>query len=251
MPVMDEFQEEREKIKNGSFQDKAKYFWCYYKYHTIAVLCAIGLIVLLIHDTTTQKDSAFFAALLNSVSLGGEDVTASFMEDFAKYSDIDLNEYQVTFDNTMDLSTNAASELATSSSQRLLVYTSAGEIDVIVGGEDIFPMQANQGMFYDLREILTEKQIARYESRFYYVDQAYIDLLDSDASYDIDFVAPEIPDPDKPEEMENPIPVGIYVTDCDKLTDVYYFSGDYTVAGIMINSSHVETSLQFIDYLFE
>lgn len=251
MPVMDEFKEEREKIKNGSLQDKAKYFWCYYKYHTIAALCAIGLIILLIHDMVTQKDSAFFAALLNCVSLGGEDVTTPFIEDFTEYAGIDLNEYQVTVDSTMDLSTDAANELATSSSQRLLVYTSAGELDVIVGGEDVFPTQANQGMFYDLREILTEEQIARYESLFYYVDQAYIDLLDSDESYDIDFVMPEAPDPDKPEEMEEPVPVGIYVTDCDRLTDVYYFSGDYAAIGVMINSSHVETSLQFIDYLFE
>ncbi len=251
MPVMDEFKEEREKIKNGSFQDKAKYFWCYYKYHTIVVICAIGLIVLLIHDVVTQKDTAFFAALLNSVSLGGEEVTTPFMEDFAEYFNIDLNEYQVTFDSTMDLGADAANELATSSSQRLLVYTSAGEIDVIVGGEDVFPTQANQGMFYDLREILTEEQIARYEPYFYYVDQAYIDLLDSDASYDVNFVAPEAPDPDKPEEMEEPIPVGIYVTDCEKLTNVYYFSGDYAAIGVMINSSHVETAIQFIEYLFE
>ena len=250
MPVMDEFQEEREKIKNGSFKDKINYFWCYYKFHTIVVICAIGLLALLIHDVVTQKDTAFFAAMLNSVSLD-EDSTAAFREDFVEYTGIDLNQYEVLFDNTMTLDDSSASELATSSSQRLLVYTSAGEIDVIVGGEDIFPDEANQGMFYDLREILTEEQIARYEPYFYYVDQAYLDLMDSDETYDINFVPPEAPDPNKPEEMENPIPVGIFVTDCDKLTDVYYFSGDYAAVGVMINSTHVETAIQFIEYLFE
>ena len=250
MPVMDEFREEREKIKNGSFKDKLNYFWCYYKFHTLVTICAVVLLVMLIHDVLTQKETAFFAAMLNSVSLG-EDTTESFREDFAEYTEIDLDKYEVLFDNTINLDDSAAGELATGSSQRLLVYTSAGEIDVIVGGEDIFPDQAKQGMFYDLREILTEEQIARYEPYFYYVDQAYLDLMNSDETYDLNFVAPEPPDPAKPEEMENPIPVGIFVTDCDRLTDVYYFSGDYAAVGVMINSSHVETSLQFIDYLFE
>lgn len=250
MPVMDEFREEREKIKNGSFKDKLNYFWCYYKFHTLVTICAVVLLVMLIHDVLTQKETAFFAAMLNSVSLG-EDTTESFREDFAEYTEIDLDKYEVLFDNTINLDDSAAGELATGSSQRLLVYTSAGEIDVIVGGEDIFPDQAKQGMFYDLREILTEEQIARYEPYFYYVDQAYLDLMNSDETYDLNFAAPEPPDPAKPEEMENPIPVGIFVTDCDKLTDVYYFSGDYAAAGIMMNSSHVETAIQFIEYLFE
>ena len=42
MPVMDEFREERETIKNGTFKQKWQYFCDYYKWHVI-----IGAFVLI------------------------------------------------------------------------------------------------------------------------------------------------------------------------------------------------------------
>lgn len=66
-----------------------------------------------------------------------------------------------------------------------------------------------------------------------------------------DTVIPELPDPTKPEEMKEPVPVGIFVTDCKKITDNYYFNGDYTVLGIMANAPSLDNALKFIDFLFE
>lgn len=251
MPVMDEFKEEREAIKNGSFQDKLKYFWCYYKWHTIVTICAVILLAVLIHDVTTQKETAFFAVMLNSVSLEEEDVE-SFQQSFVDYAQIDLDQQEVLFDNTISFSPDSADEMSVASAQRLLVYTAASELDVIVGGSDIFPKEANQGMFHDLRDVLSEEQLTKYEPYFYYIDQSYVDALEeAENNLEADITLPEIPDPTKPEEMENPIPVGIFVTDCANLKDTYYFGGEYSTVGIMVNAPHLENSLKFIDYLFE
>lgn len=262
MPVMDEFKEEREKIKSGSFQDKMKYFWYYYKIHTIVTLCVIGFAVMLIHDIVSQKDEAFFAVALNCTASDETQISA-FLQGYADYAEINTDKYDVVIDKSIYLSSSDAdnltaqiNEMAMSSSQKLMAYTSARKLDVIIGNSEFFPYQANQGKFYDLRELLTEEQLSKYEPYFYYVDQAYIDALDAAAEAlsltgEMEEALASPPDPDKPEEMEQPIPVAIYVTDCRSLTDTYEFGGDYTALGIMVNTQNVDNTLKFIDYLFE
>ena len=103
-----------------------------------------------------------------------------------------------------------------------------------------------------MREFLNAEQIAKYEPYFYYVDQAIIDEWDEIAANgDPDATYPDMPDPFLPEEMEQPIPVGLLVTDRDILTDTYYFRGDYVAVGVMINAPNLENAIKFIDYIFE
>lgn len=251
MPVMDEFKKERETIKNADFKTKLQYFFYYYKVHTIAVIAAAALIGMLIHDIVTQKDDALFVGMLNCAVLS-EDDTAAFVDNYVEYAAIDTEEYNIQLDTTLYFNQDTLTEITMSASQRLLVYTSAEELDVIIGGSDIFPAQAEQGMFHDLRDILSKEQLIKYEPYFYYVDQAVIDetyALAEELSIEESY--PEMPAPTKPEEMEDPVPVGLFVTDCKRLTDTYYFNGDYSVIGVMVNAPHVENSVKFIDYIFE
>lgn len=250
MAMMDEFKEERAKIKNGTPKEKLTYFWCYYKWHVIVGILAVIFVITVIRDVTNSKDTAFFAAMLNSLSLKQE---STFAQDFAKYAGIDLNEQEVHMDGTMTITESATDESSVASSQRMMVYTASGELDVLVGGADIFPGYANGDMLYDLRELLTPEQIARYEPYFYYVDRSVVEALEAaETEYNPENpVTVRIPDPAKPEEMEDPIPIGLFVTDCKKLTEEYYFNSDYIALGVMVNSSNQENSLKFIDFLFE
>jgi hypothetical protein len=60
---------------------------------------------------------------------------------------------------------------------------------------------------------------------------------------------PEYPDPLHPEEMQDPIPVGICLTGCTDLTDNYYFRGDGIVMGIYANAEHADTAVDLAEYL--
>lgn len=262
MPLMDEFKEERESMKNAGFSKKLKYFWDYYKLHTIGGIFAVVLAVTLIHDIVTQKDDALFAAMLNC-AVPDQDQIEVFLQDYADHAAIDRNEYEVRLDTSISFATEDTAqftanlnELTMSAGQRLMAYTAAGELDIIVGGSDVFPDQAYQGMFYDLREIMTEEQIAKYEPYFYYVDQAHIDAMDEaevqlTINENLDDSMFDYPDPTKPEEMETPVPVGVFVTDSANLASTFWFGGDYTVLGIMVNAPNAENSIKLIDYLFE
>lgn len=247
MAVMDEFKEERNKIKNASFKDKLKYFWCYYRWHTFVTIMIIAVIGLWIHDVSTRKENAFFAALLNSAVLDQE---LTLDQEFAEYAGIDTDKYLILLDSTMNIDPTAKDEMSVSSSQRMMIYTTSGELDAIVGGEDVFPGYAYNDMFFDLREILSEEQIAAYEPYFYYADRSVMKTI-AEARENLEPTnITELPDPTKPELMDDPVPIALFVNDSVKLKDNVFFVGKPAI-GILVNAPHPETSLQFIDFLFE
>lgn len=249
MPVMDEFKEERESIKNAGIRKKISYFWSYYKLHTFVVLAVVLILGIAIRDVLNQKDYAIFGVILNCIELGA-DVSEEFVDNYIEYAGIDDSSYNVKLDTNLDVSNEDGSELAVVSAQRMLVYTSSGELDFIMAGSDVFAEYANTTIFYDIRDILSPEQITKYEPYFYYVDMDVVEILEGDDYYDDDFVAPTIPDPAKPETMKNPVPVGIFLSDSEKINETFSFSGsDYIAIGVTQASPNIDNTLKFIDYI--
>ena len=60
MAVMDEFREERENLKNASFQKKWQYFWYYYKLHVVIGGFIAFFVISMAHSILTAKDNALF-----------------------------------------------------------------------------------------------------------------------------------------------------------------------------------------------
>ncbi|MCR5255428.1 MAG: hypothetical protein K6D96_05805 [Acetatifactor sp.] len=249
---MDEFKEERDRIKNGSFKDKAKYFFSYYTVHVVVGFFALILLAVLIKDMVSQKEYALNAIMLNSIQ-EMENSAELMSEDFASYAEIDTDKNVVNFDYSIAIVDNPTSEYEMYGGQKLLVYTSAGDVDVLMGGADIFPDYANGELFVDIRDVLTDEQTEKYKDHFYYVDAAYVAEINSeDNIYDASYVAPEAPDPTKPEDMQDPIPIGVFVTDCEKLTDnIIFYDESFVALGIPANAKHPETAVKLIEYLFE
>ena len=65
-----------------------------------------------------------------------------------------------------------------------------------------------------------------------------------------DFTQP-YPDPTKPEEMAEPIPVGIFLDNASEAFKNNYVSSEDTLAiGFVINASDIENGQMYIDYIF-
>lgn len=249
MAVMDEFREEREALKHGTPKEKLLYFWCYYKWYVIGIIAVIAFAGSLIYEITSQKEEMFYAAVLNSLELDG---AAAHQQNFADYAEIDTNKYSVSFDSTMHISFTTMDETSMTSTEKLMVYIAAAQLDVIIAGENIFEHYADGDTFYDLRDILSEEQLNKYEPYFYYVDRPLVEqIAEAEKNLDNTF-DPEIPDPTKPELMEDPIPVGIFVDSCEGLAAGYYNTEqDRAVLGVLQNVPHLENTLKYIDFLFE
>ena len=242
MPLMDEFKDEREQIKNRSFQERCSYFWDYYKWHVIGGIAAVALLGSLIHTFLEKKDTAFYAVLLNMSPY----VTAeTYKEGFAEFAGIDLEKYRVYFDSDMHMNLDVPDNATISASQKMMVYVVAGDIDVLVSDIPGMNQYAYTNVLLDLRNFLSEEDLKKYEPYFFYMDSSLLEDA-SDAVKGIDY--PE--DPSDPGSMANPIPVGIRVNECEALSNNYFFS-DHQYFSVIANSKRMELCHAFLDYIWD
>ena len=260
MAVMDEFKEERASIKRENFKVQFLYFWEYYKWYVLGPLLAIAFIIYYIYTSANAKDFAFYAVMLNTTEynqflneqLGTSNPTLDeHKEDFSKYINLDKDKYWVLLDTSIQIHSDTEEKETSEGIEKLMTYLGAGEIDVMVAGAKDFSDYAYDSHFYDLREIMTDEQLEKYAPYLYYVDKKIVDevkvaLDNMDYSYQL-----VVPDPSKPEDMEEPIPVGVYVHESEYLLDTLIFEDAEVVMGIYTNAPNIETSLAYLDFLMD
>lgn len=245
---MDEFKEERAALKHGTLKQKAQYVWDYYRWYFIGGAIAAICLFTLVRDIVNHKDNGFYACLLNGVQIDLFAEKTENMKNFAEYANIDTEEYQVLFDTSIQIGKPGADDFT--SSQKLMVYIASAEIDVIATDVNSVLKYAYQGNFADLSTMLRPAQMEAYKDSFYYLDkviQQEYSELDSTKVMD---TALTYPDPTKPEDMQEPIPIGVKPgATCPLLTE-YAFNGDLFV-GIVLNTTRPEESRKFIDYVMQ
>lgn len=250
MPVMDEFKEEREALKHGTPKQKFAYFLDYYKWHVVAALAITGFAGSLIYQAVTRKEDAFFAAMVNIYEMASSE---EHIQGFAEYAGIDLDEYNVVFDTSIRIDNSSMTQDTIASTQKLMVFIAASELDVIMADEAVIDQYAYNDSFYDIRDVLTDEQIQKYEPCFFYMDQAVAEAVSAaqdDPDYDYS-QAPAHPDPRKPEMMEKPVPVGIYLDNADSLKEVFYFLNGDGVLAVPATSPNLETVPKYVDFILE
>lgn len=251
MPVMDEFKEQREALKNGTPKEKLSYFVYYYKWHVIAGVLAVAAVVSIAYEILTQKDTAFYACLLNSVELpSAEEYNAKFTE----YAGIDTDTYDVIFDANLHINPDNIDESTMANSQKLMAYLAAADLDVMITDADSILTYAYQEDFTHLEELLSPEQYEAYSPYFYYIDLKAVEewnaVLDNPDNMFTDY-SYDFPDPRKPEEMESPVVVGIYLDSCDAIRESYHFKSDDVVYAVFANTTRSEMALRYLDYLMQ
>lgn len=252
MAIHDEIREQQKKMKGKSFQDKLEYFWDYYKVHTLAAIFIVVLAVIFVRDIATAKDEAFSATLLNAY--GGER-QSEFQNSFTEFAGIDTEVYECYIDTSSTLSSNMSSESDLAIFQRTIAMSQTAGLDILMADLPSFNRFATNGMFLDLRSILTDEEYARYEPCFYYIDDAARDNDSYDEVLDaLDGVA-DIHETDHtdPSAMEDPVPVGIYLPDSAKLKEFgcYTLTGETPIFGFVFSTERLDTARQFLHYLTE
>lgn len=247
MPVMDEFREEREAIKNAGFGYKLKYFWDYYKWFVIGGIFALFVIISIARDVMNTKEFIFNGVLLNT--FGDDAVMQEFKDNFAKEYELDTENYELLMDTSLRLELEGYDEGSRATLSRVLASLSVGDLDFIIADPAVFEYYATSATFYDLREILSAEKLTALEDYIYYVDQAEIDRRMSD-EYADDYTPKEY-DHHDPDSMEQPIPVGLYIHETPKVSTSFVFKDNQAIIGIPPSTTRLETSLKFIDYIFE
>ncbi len=250
MAVMDEFKEEREAIKNATFKKRAEYFWDYYKIHTIVIVFSLFFLCAFAQSYLTAKDTVLYVAMINSYAETEaiDDIEADYLE----MLDVNTKKYDVILSNTIFLNYEEQDTNHVYSVQSLVTLVAAGEVDILASEEATYVELAYQDIFMNLEELLTEEELAMYADRLFYVDQAVIDVINQL----IDEYADESEYPDyvygsNPEDMENPVAVGIYAEAGTTMTDTFYYYDDMAVIGVVANSGRTENAMGFVELMLE
>ena len=265
MSVHDEIREQQKKLKGQGVKAHLEYFWEYYKIHTLVAVTVIILLAVLIRDISNSKPHGFYAMMLNcSASMAQEQLE----QDFAQYAGIDTTTVDCFIDTTASYNLQLIDDVTIATSQKIMANIAAGDLDVMVAGQDVFALYANQETLLDLRTVLTAEQISKYQDNFFYVDRAYLDYLNSDEyqnyvstgefdasnkyavmadSFNKDFILPET-DPGK---MADPIPVGVRIDSSNEFKLVGAYPSEPAYVGIVINCKRLEVASKFIDFVFE
>ena len=250
MAVMDEFREEREALKNADLKTKWQYFLDYYKWYVIGGVAVLAFAISMIHSALTAKDNALFGYFLNTYA--EEEKTIACLNDFAESAEIDLNEYQVSIDSSLQYTAGSMDENSYMSSQKIMVTIAAADVDFLAADEEAFEYYGTTDTFHDLRDIYTEEELEKFKDYLYYVDMDVIREKEEviEAGNFEGYTTP-VYDHLAPEEMNDPVPIGFCIQDCPKLADTYYFRTGIVPMGIVVNTQRLETTKQFVEYLFE
>ena len=242
MPLMDEFKEERELIKTRSFKEKMSYFWEYYKWHVIAVVLCVVIAFSIVHTIASRKETAYYAAFIN---MGETYNSKEYRQGFVDKTGIDQKKQAVYWDSEMFLDLTKMDEATVTTTQKIMVYLSAGDLDCMVGDLSAMNRYAYNNVLLDLRTFLTAQELEKYEPYFFYVDQAVIEEAAEKGIMEVN-TFPE--NPSDPSTMTNPIPVGIRLVNCQKFHEAYLFA-DEQYFGVFINSKRPELNHLFLDYI--
>lgn len=253
MAGMDEFKKEREAIKNGTLKQKLSYFWDYYKWYAIIPLIIIIAVTSTIYNKVTAPDILLNGILLNCHNLETEqDSTSELYQSFYERENIDTKEYAITLNTTLSYSTDeSAASSNYSTLQALMAWTGASTLDFLTGNKEAMTDLCYRGYFVDLREFLTEEQIEKYEPYFLYMDQAVVEKRELAFEKNEDASTILLPDASNREDMEEPIPVMIDMSQSEKLTKVYGASAKELTFGVVVNAPNPDMIMTFMDYLME
>lgn len=259
-----EIREQHQKMKDMSLKGKLEYFWYYYKIHTFVVIAVIALVGMFIHQYVTSKDPAFYSVLISSdTSIVDQQ---AWDTEFAEYAGIDTEEYSVIFDTSFIFTSSGFTDYTMSSMEKLVAMTSAGMIDVVVADTATFEKLARSEFYTDLETVLPPETLEKFKDCLYYTDAAAFDMGDDDTFQSLD----ELPSPDEytidhrdASSMEKPVLVGICLPEGSKIIDsgcydylkvnnmTYQGYPSEAVFGIPASAEHLDTILQFLDFLME
>lgn len=251
MALMDEFKEERKAVlQNGTIKQKISYIWDYYKWHIIVPILAIIAIASYIVNLVTAPDILMNGVLLNVYNMESADPNEALLTDFYKEQKVNTKEEEITLNTNLYYNADDATSNY-ESSQVLMAWLAAGQLDFITGDAASLIDLAYKEYFTDLRDYLTDEQLEKYEPYFLYMDYDVYEKRSEMINNMDETTVIELPDCTNPEEMKEPIPVMIDISKSEKIKEVYGNTTEVLAFGVTVKETHKEMTTAFLDYLME
>lgn len=268
MSVSQEIREEQKKaLSSMSTKEKLAYFWDYYKLHVLAAVVIIAVIISFVRQYINNKDSAFYAVLINAgLNEANSELSTVMAEEFLEYAQIDPDQYEVSIDTTFSMSESVNAQYVMANQQKLFAMMQIGDISAVIADTENFEAYARHEYFYDMHSLLSQEDLEKYGAYFYYTDAVFFDdekeasSLNENAQNDPAELTVNHRDPSA---MERPVAVGIILTENNKIADAGYYTylteaamtyqghPSEAVLGIPVTFKEPELVIRFLEYIFE
>lgn len=237
MTAREAAQEAWKNLKDRPLKEKFKHIWTYYRVPIIVSVCVVAMLTSILHSVATRKDVVLNGYCLNVItdSESAAILTEAFMTDAA----IDPQTHEVCIHS--GLSTYDAGLGDTL--QVLSAHIAAQEVDFILSDEETCQAMMDYDYYSDLSTLLDDHQQALLSPYFLYAERA---ILSKEAPSD-ETTALQTAFAD-PETLDNPIPVALRLP-AKVLSPAYTFSDETVTMLILPNAPHIETLVQFLEYL--
>ncbi len=240
----------RDYFATATKKEKFKYLVDYYGFRTVVALIILTVVIVYIVQACTAPEEILHGTFVNISQYGRSHAVAEIGENFLKDQKIDSSKFTASFGGNLTISENDP-ETTAASYQVLAAQVSGKMLDFIVSSPDFVTTYAYEGLFVDLSEVLTKEQMEMYEPYFLYVDGEIIkELQKTDLSSDESFNV-TYPDCRKPEDMKDPIPVLIDLSQSKQIKDLYNAKKIDLCYGILVIGPNQENAIKFLDYIMK
>jgi len=223
--LKDTLREERNKIKSMNPKDRPWYIWEYYRIPIIIVIVAIILISSIGSAVYNNRfETALSCVILNSSPTGEADsVDEYFNQGFRQY--IDLKEdakIDVDYSMSPTFDESSMDEFTYAQLAKLTAMISSQGLDVMIGKPDTIDHFGEMGGFLDLKELLPADFYDKVKENLYFVTN---------------------------QETGEKIGCGLLMEGTD-FCEKTGLAIDTPILAVMSNSTHTDTSLDLIRYVF-
>jgi hypothetical protein len=261
--ISDEIREQRKKLKGQGLKAHLDYFWEYYKIQFLLVVLGLAVLIYMVNFFMSKKERVFGVTVLNveaNEEEGARTWSNDLSQDIVKLLDVNTSKERVDCDFSRYQAPGTSFNQADMATQTaILSGISSSDIDVVIMDRYNFDRYVDGGTIQDLRDVLSKKELEKYQDQIYYIDGDT--LTKSEASKD-DMTSEEVSEeearktealdgfvkPD-PTTMKDPIPAGLLVNDMPYISKQGYYKKTVAVLGITTKTKRPNDVKKFIKML--
>ncbi|MCR5250801.1 MAG: hypothetical protein K6E50_09375 [Lachnospiraceae bacterium] len=173
MPLMDEFREEREKIKDAPMRAKMQYFADYYLKWVIAAAAVLIVVIILIVDMARHKEEMLYVMFANFRDLGRTEAdiedafAAQYLEDPKKQRINAESDIYILADEEAESNSSTDAKLyekyTYSDQQKVTMQLAVGGMDLMISGEDVLRRYVEYGYVIPLENLYSAEELKAFE----------------------------------------------------------------------------------------
>lgn len=236
-------------LKNGTTGEKLDYIWTYYKWQICIAAFVVAFICGMFYYGFSGNDYVLSGVLLGTN--GNSAAAEKLKEDFLR--DKPIGDPEDIFMDASALFALGAGEMnpgiSFEAKQTLMARIAAGEVDFMIAEQAELCNYAYNYCLCELSQVLTAEQMKKYEPYFLYYDRAVLkEMENADLPVEGAQKIP-IPDPTKPEDMEEPVPVMLDIGIHTKLSELYPNASKSYAMAFVVNGPNANNVVEWLDYL--